>query len=99
MTAGILLNLRIAYMCYDARPGGVIKTPTSRVIDNSRHGWWRKANWVGPIQKVSEIHPSLPTAYYLFFRIKIDIDPTPTVRFLAESCLSILSKLIDANDR
>jgi hypothetical protein len=55
MTAGISLNLRIAYMCYDARSG--------------------------PIQKVSEIHPSLPTVYYLFFRKKIDINPTSNVRF------------------
>ncbi len=79
------MNLRIAYMCYDARSGRVIKTPTSRVIDNSRPGRRHKANWARPIQKVSEIHPSLPTAYYLFFRIKIDINPTPTVRFWANT--------------
>ncbi len=81
MTAGILLNSRIAYMCYDARSGRVIKTPTSRVIDNSRPGRRRKANWARPIQKVSEIHPSLPMAYCPFFRMKIGINPTPTVRF------------------
>ena len=57
MTAGILLNLRIAYMCYDARSGRVIKTPTSRVIDNSRPGRRRKANWARPIQKVDEVDP------------------------------------------
>ena len=60
MTAGILLNLKIAYTCYGTKSGMVIKTPTSKVIDNSSPDKRRKANWARPIQKVSEIHPLLP---------------------------------------